>query len=257
MKERMKKLLTCMGVVGIMTAVLTVPTMADTKTKETKKEVQAEEFDWSDKAAADVNTYANIRKESNINAERVGKLTKGAVVTVVGEENGWKQIESGEIEGYIREDLLVSGEEAQALFESVHGDKEIVGAEPLETQVVVPVAAGGTVSASQADLALMAAIIECEAGGESYEGKIGVGAVIMNRIRSPKFPNTLSEVIYQRGQFTPASSGKLASVLRRGASQACYDAAKDVFAGANTIGDRLFFHAGRGRGLTIGHQTFY
>ena len=110
---------------------------------------------------------------------------------------------------------------------------------------------------SDSDLALMAAIIECEAGGESYEGKIGVGAVIMNRIRSNKFPNTLSEVIYQSGQFTPAATGKLASVLARGASQACYDAARDVFAGANTIGDRLFFHAGSGNGLTIGNQTFY
>ena len=103
----------------------------------------------------------------------------------------------------------------------------------------------------------MAAIIECEAGGESYEGKVGVGAVIMNRIRSGEFPNTLSEVIYQSGQFEPTWTGKLSSVLSRGASEACYAAAQDVFAGANTIGGRLFFHAGGGSGLTIGNQTFY
>lgn len=153
--------------------------------------------------------------------------------------------------------MLVSGEEAQQLFESVHGDGEITGAQPLDAVVETAAVSNQTTSVSQADLDLMAAIIECEAGGESYEGKVGVGAVIMNRIRSSKFPNTLSEVIYQKGQFTPAASGKLASVLSRGASQACYDAARDVFAGANTIGDRLFFHAGGGRGLTIGNQTFY
>ena len=112
-------------------------------------------------------------------------------------------------------------------------------------------------SASNQDLDLMAAIIECEAGGESYEGKIGVGAVILNRIRSSEFPNTLSEVIYQSGQFEPVWTGKLASVLSRGANADCYAAARDVFAGANTIGECLFFHAGGGSGLTIGNQTFY
>ena len=184
-------------------------------------------------------------------------LPAGAVVSVVGEENGWIQVESGEISGYIREDLLVSGEEAQQLFESVYGDSELVGAEPLAAAETAAPVSQQAVSVSDADLDLMAAIIECEAGGESYEGKIGVGAVIMNRIRSSQFPNTLSEVIYQSGQFTPASTGKLASVLSRGSRQDCYDAARDVFAGANTIGDRLFFHAGSGNGLTIGNQTFY
>ena len=126
-----------------------------------------------------------------------------------------------------------------------------------ETEADNAQAAAQEVSVSTSDLDLMAAIIECEAGGESYEGKVGVGAVIMNRIRSGEFPNTLSEVIYQSGQFEPTWTGKLSNVLSRGASEACYAAAQDVFAGANTIGDRLFFHAGGGSGLTIGNQTFY
>lgn len=243
MKERTKKLLACAGTVGVMTIMTTIPAMAAT-------------IDWNDKAAADVNTYANIRKSADINSERVGMLPAGAVVSVVGEENGWIQVESGEISGYIREDLLVSGEEAQQLFESVYGDSELVGAEPLAAAETAAPVSQQAVSVSDADLDLMAAIIECEAGGESYEGKIGVGAVIMNRIRSSQFPNTLSEVIYQSGQFTPASTGKLASVLSRGARQDCYDAARDVFAGANTIGDRLFFHAGSGNGLTMEIRHF-
>ena len=111
MKERTKKLLACAGTVGVMTIMTTIPAMAAT-------------IDWNDKAAADVNTYANIRKSADINSERVGMLPAGAVVSVVGEENGWIQVESGEISGYIREDLLVSGEEAQQLFESVYGDSD-------------------------------------------------------------------------------------------------------------------------------------
>ena len=158
MKQKIKKLLTCVGAVGALTMMLSVPVLADTK----------EDYGWSDKAAADVNTYANIRSGADINTERVGMLPAGAVVTVEGEENGWFQVSSGEISGYIREDLLVHAEEAKALFESVHGEGEVVGAQPLNTEPQVhQQAASAPVSVSDSDLALMAAIIECEAGGES------------------------------------------------------------------------------------------
>lgn len=267
MKNRVKKLLACAGTVGVMTAAMAVPAMAES-TEESGNIETVQAYDWSDKAAADVITYANIRSGADISYSRVGMLPAGAVATIVGEENGWIQIVSGEVEGYIRGDLLVSGAEAQELFHTVYGDGEIVEATPVdeaaeaaaqqaaEAEAAAQVQSDG-VSYSGSDLDLMAAIIECEAGGESYEGKIGVGAVIMNRMRSSQFPNTLSEVIYQSGQFSPVASGKLASVLSRGANQDCYDAARDVFAGANTIGDCLFFHAGSGNGLTIGNQTFY
>lgn len=280
MKERMKKLLACVGTVGVMTVTMAVPAMADTTgenqnidTAQVQEAVQEESFDWSDKAAANVNTYANIRQGSDIGTDRVGKLSAGAVVTVVGEENGWLQVVSGEVEGYIRGDLLVTGDAARQLFEASYGaGADIVGAEAVDeaalaaaaqaaaqaqAEAEAQAAAQVSASVSQADLDLMAAIIECEAGGEPYEGKIGVGAVVMNRVRSSQFPNTISEVIYQSGQFSPVASGKLASVLSRGARQDCYDAARDVFAGANTVGDCLFFHAGGGSGLTIANQTFY
>ncbi len=279
MKERMKKLFACVGTVGVMTVTMAVPAMADTTgenenidTAEVQEAVQEESFDWSDKAAANVNTYANIRQGSDIGTDRVGKLSAGAVVTVVGEENGWLQVVSGEVEGYIRGDLLVTGDAARQLFEASYGEgADIVGAEAVDeaalaaaeaqaaaqAQAEAQAAAQTAASVSQGDLDLMAAIIECEAGGEPYEGKIGVGAVVMNRVRSSQFPNTISEVIYQSGQFSPVASGKLASVLSRGARQDCYDAARDVFAGANTVGDCLFFHAGGGSGLTIANQTFY
>lgn len=283
MKERMKKLLACVGTVGVMTVTMAVPAMADTTgenqdidTAEVQEAVQEEAFDWSDKAAANVNTYANIRQGSDIGTDRVGKLSAGAVVTVVGEENGWLQVISGEVEGYVRGDLLVTGDAARQLFEASYGEgADIVGAEAVDEAALAAAEAQAAAAAqaqaeaeaqaaqqaaasvSQGDLDLMAAIIECEAGGEPYEGKIGVGAVVMNRVRSSQFPNTISEVIYQSGQFSPVASGKLASVLSRGARQDCYDAARDVFAGANTVGDCLFFHAGGGSGLTIANQTFY
>ena len=64
------------------------------------------------------------------------------------------------------------------------------------------------------ELRLMSAIIFCEAGAESYTGKVAVGIVVMNRVRSDLFPNTVKKVIYERGQFTPARSGALARALK-------------------------------------------
>lgn len=321
MKERMRRILCCMGTAGVMTVMMAVPAMAaditeddqnievvqeaeqtvdeadvqdesevqeETEVQEEAQAEDAQDSSWSDKVAANVLTYANIREGADVSSQCIGRLPSGAVATVVGNDEGWLQVTSGEVNGYIREDLVVSGDEARNLYEAMYGagdisaeavtvDAEAAAAEAAaqasqvsaeavqpeqgqaaeETEADSSQAAAQEVSVSTSDLDLMAAIIECEAGGESYEGKVGVGAVIMNRIRSGEFPNTLSEVIYQSGQFEPTWTGKLSNVLSRGASEACYSAAQDVFAGANTIGDRLFFHAGGGSGLTIGNQTFY
>lgn len=257
MKERMRRILCCIGTVGVMMTMGAIPAMADTLDAS---------YNWDDKATANVVTYANIRESADADSNCVGRLPSGAVATVVGAENGWVQICSGEVEGYVREDLLLYQEDARDLYEALHGagnvtaeavTQETVTQEESESTDVVQETTAAVSNISNSDLDLMAAIIECEAGGESYEGKIGVGAVILNRMRSSEFPNTLSEVIYQNGQFEPVWTGKLASVLSRGANADCYAAARDVFAGANTIGERLFFHAGGGSGLTIGNQTFY
>lgn len=108
------------------------------------------------------------------------------------------------------------------------------------------------------DLQIMAAIIECEAGGEPYVGKIAVGSVVMNRVRSDKFPNTIIEVIHQKSQFTPVRSGRFAIVLARGASAECVRAAQEVLNGVNNI-DALFFRMNNGMidGTIIGNHVFY
>ena len=115
----------------------------------------------------------------------------------------------------------------------------------------------GSSSYSASDLDLMAAIIYCEAGNQSYEGQVAVGAVVMNRVNSSSFPNTISEVIYQSGQFTPASSGSLASALANGVPSTCYDAASAAMAGENPVGSALYFNGGSGSGMQIGDHQFY
>lgn len=111
---------------------------------------------------------------------------------------------------------------------------------------------------AEGDEALLAAIIECEAGSESYEGKLAVGSVVMNRVASSSFPNTVVGVIYQSGQFSPVASGRFATVLARGAGSSSVKAAKEVLAGKRTI-DALYFRTNNGLidGTIIGNHVFY
>ena len=68
--------------------------------------------------------------------------------------------------------------------------------------------------ANNASLRLMSAIIYSEAGNQSYAGKKAVGIVIMNRVKSRQFPNSVKGVVYQRGQFSPVRNGSLARSFR-------------------------------------------
>lgn len=115
------------------------------------------------------------------------------------------------------------------------------------------------VSASVDDVTLLAAIIQCEAGGCSYEGKLAVGAVVMNRVKSGSFPNSISGVIYQSGQFSPVRTGKLASRLANGVSSSCRQAAQAAISGQdNTNGAKYFRYASSGQsGVVYGRVVFY
>lgn len=117
---------------------------------------------------------------------------------------------------------------------------------------------GTTYVPADSDAYLLGAIIECEAGSEPYEGKMAVGSVIMNRVKSSYFPNTISGVIYQSGQFSPVASGRLAYRLEAGVSNECLGAAQEVLNG-NITTNCLYFRANNGiiSGTVIGNHVFY
>jgi len=285
---------------------------------------------WADKAAASVMTCANIRTEPTIESERLGILPRAGVAAVVEPGEEWTKVQSGDIIGYIRNDLLVFGEAAKQLYEETYGITGTVTAQSLrvredasleaeqvnalqegekvtltgaegdwytvqglsegdaytyaeyimvdepeqvamteeeyyaaqvqaekEAQQEAVQASAASVGASDGELALLAAIIQCEAGGESYTGKVAVGAVVMNRVRSGSFPSTITDVIYQGGQFSPVASGGFSSVLSSGARSDCYEAAQAALNGENPVGGCLYFNSGQGRGIQIGNQHFY
>ena len=306
-----------------MTAIMAVPAYADTLTDETTNATNEESIlyteGWNQKAAAKVESYAVIRAAASSDSEQTGVLLPGRAVTVEGQEGDWSRVSSDGVEGYIRSDLLVFGEEARVHYQNVCGftgtvtasslrvrtqpslEAETVGSLGNNRQVKVlgaegewyqvsyngssayvysdyvslenavqgamtvdeyqesqsQAVSGSAVSADSGDLAMLAALIECEAGGESYTGKVAVGAVVLNRVRSGSFPNDIAGVIYQSGQFSPVSSGKFQSVLSRGARSDCYEAAAAALAGENPVGNCLYFNSGSGRGIQIGNQHFY
>lgn len=123
--------------------------------------------------------------------------------------------------------------------------------------VVTP---SGPISYDATDLSMLAAIIECEAGNQSYQGKLAVGSVVINRVNSPRFANSISGVLYASGQFSPVASGRFAIVLQRGANAECTKAAQEVLNGHIVI-NALYFHVYHSEydtyGTVIGDHIFY
>lgn len=118
---------------------------------------------------------------------------------------------------------------------------------------------GNNTNVSTTDVALLAAILQCEAGG--YDGMLAVATVIMNRVASPAYPNSLRAVIYQSGQFAPTWNGSLNRVLSKGASSTAYSVAQAALGGARhsaVINCLQFRSASTGvSGVNIGGNVFF
>ena len=182
-----------------------------------------------------------VRNTPSLEGQQIGSKKKGSMVEILSQEGDWYQIEHGDGSAYVAAEYVQTGEATAVTVEEYK--------EQQATEAAVNVGNG--------ELDLLAAIIQCEAGGESHTGKVAVGAVIMNRVRSGQFPNTITEVVYQSGQFSPVASGILSSVLSQGARSDCYQAAQEALNGSNPVGGALYFNSGSGRGIQIGNQHFY
>lgn len=117
------------------------------------------------------------------------------------------------------------------------------------------------VSFGEGDRYLLANLIYCEAGAEPYSGQVAVGSVVINRVLSSVYPDTVTGVIYQSGQFSPVASGRLALALGEGrATAACYQAADEVMSGTTNVGNCVYFRTpvdGITPKYRIGGHIFY
>lgn len=110
------------------------------------------------------------------------------------------------------------------------------------------------------ELKLLAALIQAESGNQPYEGKVAVGAVVMNRVRSSRYPNSITGVVYEAGQFSPVANGTLARYYTAGPSGTCIQAAQEALNGYTNVGTYTHFRRGGSLGdnsIVIGNHVFY
>lgn len=208
------------------------------------------------RAVATVDTEAvRVRREPGTEADVLGNLPRGEIVEVLGEnQDGWVCVDYDGEDGWVFSDYV----SLDFLIDAGETMDEIKAREEAEREAKRHVNYGQYTTDADTTL-LLAALIYCEAGGESYEGQLAVGAVVMNRVRSSAYPDSIHGVIYASGQFTPALNGKVNKVYESGKiRESCVRAAEEAISGVSNVGDMTHFRRNNGRdGIVIGNHVFY
>lgn len=196
-----------------------------------------------------------IRAQASLEADVLSIMSEGEVLEVISEdENGWVCVDYEGTNGYVLAEYV----DIEFKIDAGETMEEIKVREDAEREAKRHVKYG-EYATDEDTLMLLAALIHCEARGESYEGQVAVGAVVMNRVRSSAYPDSIYGVIYASGQFTPAMNGKVDKVLESGnINESCIKAAEEALSGVSPVGDMTHFRRVNGReGLVIGNHVFY
>lgn len=223
----------------------------------------------------------NIRQAADVSSDVVATAIESEVFQVVESGEEWIHIDFGDGEGFVAseyveehieldEALTIEEEEAgevvasakserkaeQLAKETQNGEVTSDGKMDSEAELSTPV------SATSDEAYLLACMVHVESRGEPYEGQLAVANVIMNRVRDPRFDNTIAGVIYAPGQFPGAHNGALDAALASGPNESCIRAANEALAGVNNIGGYYYFNgyvdlSTVSEYLVIGGHTFY
>ena len=287
--------------------------------------------EWAGRVMAKVDESVSVREEADTDSAVVGKMFRGDAGEILEQVDGWTEIQSGDVTGWVSDEYLAFGTEAaERAAEDVpkiatvttdtlkvrdepnteapvidligrgekievgeeqdgwleilysDGEKDYISAEYVEVtceygeaKTIAEIEAEeaarkaeeekakrtknlGAVAASGDEVTLLAALIQAESGNQPYEGQLAVGAVVMNRVRSGGYPNSIQGVISQPGQFGPAATGQVASIMARGPKSSCMQAAQAAINGETVIGSLTHFkRAGSTEGIVIGAHVFY
>jgi spore germination cell wall hydrolase CwlJ-like protein len=137
--------------------------------------------------------------------------------------------------------------------------------EAANNQAQVTTTARGSISLTESDINLMAAVLTFECGGESYEGQLAVANVILNRLQSGAYGSTVSDVVYSPNQFSVVGTGAFNSCVANGTAQSsCVQAVREACAGTNNIGSYKYFRTTSSANVSsyssyvvIGNHVFY
>ena len=206
-----------------------------------------------------------VRSEADVNAsvvKAVGKGDKLVVDTKADEVEGWVAVKLNSKTCYVSAEYVtvkLDTGKAITIAEEQAAMKKAAASSSNGQTTTTSTAPGNSLAASADEETLLAALIQCEAGGCGVECMTAVAAVVINRVHSGSYPNTIYGVIYQRGQFGPASSGRLEQRLANGVSSSARQAAQAALAGSDpTGGAKSFKLASSGHaGVVIGPIVFY
>ena len=200
-----------------------------------------------------------VRAEASEDSKTRDLLGNGEKADVISEEDGWLKIKYDDGEAYIKAEYTeVAAEVGEA--QTMEQIREAEAAAEAARKKAALKKQYEAVRASGNEVQVLGALIQLEAGNQPYEGQLAVGAVVMNRVRSGRYPNTIADVIYAPGQF-PYASTKVHEVMARGVKQSCLQAAQEAINGASNVGSFTHFKSARsavgGAHIVIGGHVFY
>ena len=206
-----------------------------------------------------------VRKEPNLDSGVLGLLAMGEAVEAVEEQGDWVSISYEGVTGYVASKYvkvefdLDTAESVEAIKAREEAEKEAARAQAAAEREATRKQQKEAVLTSASELNILAALVQCEAGGESYEGQLAVASVVMNRVRSGAYPNTVTDVIYASGQFSPANSTKMSNLALTGNIKAsCLQAAQEAINGNCNVGYALQFRRAVNKdGIIIGNHVFW
>lgn len=209
----------------------------------------------------------NLRAKADTDADVVSVLKNGSKFMVLSEGKEWVKVRyTTNLEGYVSAEYvkITEGAGEAVSLETLEKYVELAEEKEAEREAAEAVAAAkaaasqsssssksssgtstekrSSYSAGTDDVTLLAALCQYEAG-TNYENCLAVANVVLNRVRSSSYPNTIRGVIYQKGQFGTVTSGALNRFLSSGPNSTCVKAAKAALAGSNNIGSRVQFRA--------------
>ena len=159
--------------------------------------------------------------------------SKGAEVTKIQQRlKNW-----GYFDGPITGNYGTLTTEAVKKFQKTHG-LPVTGNADAATLEKIGLPSGTSSSSNSSDYHLLARIISAEARGEPYVGQVAVGAVVLNRVEHPSFPDTVSGVVYQPGAFTAITDGQINEAI----TDSAYRAAKEALNGSDPTGGAIYYY---------------
>lgn len=160
------------------------------------------------------------------------KGSTGSVVTQIQQKLSDWGYYSGKIDGIYGSKTV----EAVKYFQRKNG-LTVDGITGNKTLAAIGISGSSGATTQNNDINLLARIISAEARGEPYKGQVAVGAVVLNRVKHPSFPNTISSVVYQNGAFTCLQDGQFYESV----SDSAVKAARDAMNGWDPTGGAIYY----------------